>query len=174
MAYILTHGDIPSGLLVLHSCDNPFCVNPAHLWLGSQKDNIRDSWAKGRKNVKGIRGKLDRNHMMMDATEIIQRLRKLSIPEVAAKSGIQYATLYRISRQDTTKIHYSTFLKLNNVLDEMTKVTVTVTPDGRISIKQGQSVVELSTPSETAAMLAVLNEANAMQAIFCQAASHAT
>jgi hypothetical protein len=42
------NGAIPTGFCVLHTCDNPSCVNPNHLFIGTQKDNIADRDAKGR------------------------------------------------------------------------------------------------------------------------------
>lgn len=48
LAWTLCNGEIPGGSSVLHRCDNPRCVNPEHLFLGTQADNIHDMWSKGR------------------------------------------------------------------------------------------------------------------------------
>jgi DNA-binding Lrp family transcriptional regulator len=50
IAWMITYGDIPKGLQVCHSCDNPKCCNPNHLWLGTMSDNIHDRDKKGRGN----------------------------------------------------------------------------------------------------------------------------
>ena len=54
VSYQLKHGTIPSGMCVCHHCDRPVCVNPEHLFLGTQQENVDDMRAKGRAvNVKG-------------------------------------------------------------------------------------------------------------------------
>ncbi|TSA41005.1 MAG: HNH endonuclease [Verrucomicrobiales bacterium] len=50
VSFQLCKGEIPKGILVCHTCDNPPCVNPDHLFLGTGKDNAQDMLKKGREN----------------------------------------------------------------------------------------------------------------------------
>jgi hypothetical protein len=52
VAYTLAYGSFDYSLHVLHKCDVPLCVNPAHLFLGTNEDNIRDKMKKGRHRIK--------------------------------------------------------------------------------------------------------------------------
>jgi len=47
-SWVIYHGPIPNDLFVLHKCDVPACINPKHLFLGTQLDNMRDGFVKGR------------------------------------------------------------------------------------------------------------------------------
>lgn len=54
VAYCLTKGEIPDGALILHSCDNRLCCNPAHLWKGTQSENVKHEWDRYRKPAQSL------------------------------------------------------------------------------------------------------------------------
>lgn len=51
LAFALMAGPLPPDMCVCHRCDNPVCINPAHLFVGSHQDNQQDKMAKGRSNL---------------------------------------------------------------------------------------------------------------------------
>jgi hypothetical protein len=56
VAYQLTRGQIPRGMYVCHTCDVPLCVNPDHLFLGTNQTNQLDSWQKGKGKAPSFKG----------------------------------------------------------------------------------------------------------------------
>ena len=56
VSYEEFNGPIPKGMFVCHHCDNPGCVKPSHLFIGTQSDNLKDAFGKGRLTPPCIRG----------------------------------------------------------------------------------------------------------------------
>lgn len=85
VAYTLTNGEIPGGLVVRHKCDNGICVNPDHLELGTQRDNVLDRYKRGRQNH--VRG----------SAHGIAKLNERQVAEIKRllKEGVPQRTLAR-------------------------------------------------------------------------------
>lgn len=82
-------GPIPSGMFVLHRCDNPACVRPSHLFLGTQRDNMRDMRKKGR----GASVEKTRHLGEEHGRAILDELRVLAIRRRYAAGGVTQAAL---------------------------------------------------------------------------------
>jgi hypothetical protein len=95
---IQTYGEIPTGLLVLHHCDNPPCIEPTHLFLGTPRDNMLDMIRKGRDDLKHPHPK-ERNPGVLNPRIGVlngrSRLTETEVREIRtlATNGASYPTL---------------------------------------------------------------------------------
>lgn len=85
-SWVAFKGEIPDELKVLHSCDVPSCVNPEHLFLGTQTENMQDMYRKGRQP--SIRGGDNPNARLTEAQVIAIKSSKLGASELARQFGI--------------------------------------------------------------------------------------
>lgn len=91
-SYELAYGESTAGFMVCHKCDNPRCVRPDHLFLGTQAENLRDMRDKGRQS----RGDRAGNALLSD--DIVRFIRSSSErrPELAKKFGVSVATIHNV------------------------------------------------------------------------------
>lgn len=94
-SYHLHFGPIPDGKIVCHTCDNPPCVNPDHLFLGDDLDNMRDMCGKLRQN-KGE----DKHSAKLTEKQVLTIFddQETPIKDLAASHNVSYATIYKIKR----------------------------------------------------------------------------
>ena len=96
VAWMLKNGPVPDGLNVLHRCDNQKCVNPEHLFLGTQLDNVNDMLAKCRK----ISARGERQGSVVLKTEEVLEIRRLYRPGARfpdARSARSLAVIFGVS-----------------------------------------------------------------------------
>lgn len=93
------NGPIPDGLHVCHRCDNPACCNPAHLFLGTNDDNIKDRVVKGR-SARNYGEKSKTNKLTSDAVKELlwARVGGAGFRELAARYGLDKKTVGMICR----------------------------------------------------------------------------
>lgn len=108
--WMLHHGqEIPEGKVICHSCDNPPCCNPAHLWLGTVEENNKDRARKGRTikpkrdeaNVPHLRGTSHPASKFTEAQVLSIRDDPRSLSTLAAIHHVNQATISKIKRRQT-------------------------------------------------------------------------
>jgi hypothetical protein len=92
LSWILINGNIPTGMCVCHSCDNPRCINPTHLFIGSAQENTADRNKKSRQAMgqKQAFCKLTPENVMLMREEHFQK--NQPIRKIASKYGVCFAT----------------------------------------------------------------------------------
>lgn len=95
------NGPIPDGLQVLHQCDIPSCINPGHLFLGTNATNVEDKVRKGR--TKRLSGESNPNARL--SADDVATIRSSSMPnsELARIYGVDHKHIYHIRRRRTWK-----------------------------------------------------------------------
>lgn len=99
IAYLLYHGELPLRLSVLHTCDNPPCCNPTHLFLGTQAENLEDMHRKGRYRFKAHSGEENGNAKLSweKVREVRQKhARGEKLRTLASEFGVSESTIKRI------------------------------------------------------------------------------
>lgn len=99
-SYAANVGLIPADLYVLHRCDRPACIQPAHLFVGTQLDNIRDMDAKGR------RGFSRPHHVRRGTEHHFARLTEDDVRSIRQSNALhrELAAIYGVSRQSISRI----------------------------------------------------------------------
>jgi hypothetical protein len=98
VSYRLHVGPIPPGMFVCHTCDNPPCCNPQHLFLGTPRDNTRDMILKGRgrNSDEAARGEAN-GHAKLTSEQVIEiRQSRLTAAELAQRYGVGESAIRKV------------------------------------------------------------------------------
>lgn len=97
LSYSLNNGPIPDGYVVRHKCDNPSCINPEHLEVGTQADNIADKVSRGRQ----ARGSGVGRAILTEKSVREIRSSPLKVSELSTLYGVSVVSIRNILRRKT-------------------------------------------------------------------------
>jgi hypothetical protein len=109
LSWEMANGPIPHGIFVCHRCDNPRCVRPGHLFLGSVQDNADDMVSKGRqsrgpRHADKTRGEAHGRAKLVEADVLAIRARRAAgetLMELAAAFGVNHGAISKIANRRT-------------------------------------------------------------------------
>jgi hypothetical protein len=104
LSYEIHNGPIPAGLVVMHSCDNPGCVNPAHLRAGTQSENIKEAFQKLRKSGQPPHKQGEEHGAATITEQIVREIRSESgktIRQIAKERGLSESLVARVRHRKT-------------------------------------------------------------------------
>lgn len=94
-SYSLVYGEIPEGMCICHHCDNPGCVRPSHLFMGTRSDNARDMVAKGRDRQPDSRGERQGASKLVEND--VREIRRLYVTGRVTQALL--SKMWRVSKQ---------------------------------------------------------------------------
>jgi hypothetical protein len=109
MSWEIHFGEVSKGLCVCHKCDNPLCVNPDHLFTGTQSDNLKDMTAKGRRACgSAIANFGEKNGNCKLTQESVNRIKgrlklKHTLKAIAADEGVHFSLISLIKNNKIWK-----------------------------------------------------------------------
>lgn len=103
LSFLIHHGPIPDGMFVLHKCDNPTCVNPDHLFCGTNADNMADCKSKGRARGKDEPLRGEDHHLTVLTSDDVRLIRssKGTCADVGKSFGVSSSTVWNIRNKKT-------------------------------------------------------------------------
>lgn len=100
LSYALFNGELKEGMVIMHTCDNPCCVNPNHLKQGTTQENTRDAWEKGRFFRPGTKRGRRPKFRKAEVVKILKDSDTMTIKELSIKYDAGVSTIKRITNDN--------------------------------------------------------------------------
>jgi hypothetical protein len=101
LSYEIHFGKIPKGMVICHRCDQPSCVNPRHLFIGTHKDNVYDCINKKRNVTPPIHTGKNNHHTKLTETKVIEIRKSYASGKI---NSYELAKKYNVTRQNIMSI----------------------------------------------------------------------
>ena len=102
LSWLVYNGEIPGGYWVLHKCDNPICINPNHLFIGTPKDNTNDMVEKNRQNFHAMQ-----KYKNLNINELAKLKNEgMTYKEIGERLNIPLETIHSILRKNKDKLNH--------------------------------------------------------------------